>query len=77
MALTAEDLKQLGEFIEGKVSEAVKAKSDASSTPETEQAKPEEWYVHLADGQVVILPADEVSTSYDGIQVIGKYRVGD
>jgi hypothetical protein len=44
-----------------------------------EPAEASRYYVHLADGSVVVLDqdeADETGTHHDGIAVIGKYKVG-
>ena len=91
MALTAEDIEQLAGLIETKVKDAVdKVKGDvqaaaegatdvAESAPVQEAAKELEYYVHLADGSVKIMPASELDaagTHIDGVAVIGKYQVG-
>ena len=54
-------------------------KWQAAQSAEEEAAKPKEYYVHLADGNVVQLSqedADNAGTHYDGVQVIAKYEVG-
>jgi hypothetical protein len=82
MTLTPEDIAALGQLIETKVEAAVAdVKADltaASSTPEVQDAeKVLEYYVHLADGNIVTLPAALASNSHvDGVAVIGKYQVG-
>jgi hypothetical protein len=82
MALTPEDIAALGQLIETKVATAVAdVKADitaASSTPEVKNVETAlEYYVHLADGNVVTLPAADASNSHvDGVAVIGKYQVG-
>jgi hypothetical protein len=39
--------------------------------------KPVEYYVHLADGSVDVMPeAEAEGTHVDGVAVIGKYQVG-
>jgi hypothetical protein len=51
-------------------------------TPEAAPQEPEappppvEFYVHLADGRV-IETGDSTATHIDGVQVIGRYRIGD
>lgn len=83
MALTPEDIAAIANLVETKVADAVKdVKADvsaASSTPEVQDAvKAIEYYVHLADGNVVTLPADQAAQSHvDGVAVIGKYQVGE
>jgi len=82
MALTPEDLSALASLIDQKVTAAVDAvKADVgavTATPAVEDAvKAIEYYVHLADGNVVKLPADQAATTHvDGVAVIGKYQVG-
>jgi hypothetical protein len=52
-----------------------KASRDAAEA----EVKPREYYVHLADGNVVTLSeedSDATGTHYDGIAVIGRYEVG-
>jgi hypothetical protein len=89
MAITPEDLKTLGDFIEGKVEAAIAdvrkdvaaVKSDATAaeaTPVVQEAvKAIEYYVHLADGTVQTMTAADADTSHvNGVAVIGKYQVG-
>jgi hypothetical protein len=82
MGFSPEDIAALGQLIETKVSAAVAdAKADlgaVAATPEVQDAeKALEYYVHLADGNVITLPAAEASNSHvDGVAVIGKYQVG-
>lgn len=76
MALTAEDLQQLGDFVKAQVAEAVaatqpKAPEDAPDVAATKEAAP--WYfVHLADGRVVETQ-DSSSTVMDNLAVIGRF----
>jgi hypothetical protein len=54
---------------------AWKAQQEANA----EAAKPAEYYVHLADGQVVQLDESalaEAGSHVNGVQVIASYRVG-
>lgn len=92
MPFSAEDLAQLGEFIESKVKTEVEAvKADVQkAVPEVEEKaaaagsqaadQVAEFFVHLADGSVVTLPQNEISSHVDvdgkPVQVIAKYRVG-
>lgn len=81
MALDAADIEALGALIDKKVTAAVDAvKADVTGvegTPVVQDVeKAVEYYVHLADGNVVTLPADKVDSHVDGVAVIGKYQVG-
>jgi hypothetical protein len=89
MSFSPEDLAQLGEFLAAQVDEKVTAAvADVRKDLGTEvPAKPPvagsqaadaevEYYVHLADGKVVTMPQNEVASHVDGVQVIGKYRIG-
>jgi hypothetical protein len=92
MALTAEDLAQLGEFIEkkiesvveGKVGEAVAtATTPVPQTNDEPQNQPEnqpDFYIHLADGSVIV-SKDSQSTHMENsegeaLQVVGRYPKG-
>jgi hypothetical protein len=90
MPFTAEDLAQLGAFIDQKISQA--APAAPASAPEADRASivgvpevdPEagpEYYIHLADGEV--LKSHDSSSTHlpspeDGTTqlVIGRYTVG-
>lgn len=51
----------------------------AAQAAANEPAKPVEYYVHLANGDVVTLDqeaVDQAGSHYDGIEVIAKYQVG-
>lgn len=85
MALTAEDLQQLGDFIDGKISAAVTGAVADATTPKPQtndepQNQPEnqpEFWVHLADGSVLVT-RDSASTHMENdkgetVQVIGRY----
>ena len=90
MALEASDIEKLAALIESKVTAAVNAaKADlegavqgtaavAESAPVQEAVQAaREFYVHLADGNVVTLPEDQANTSHvNGVAIIGKYLVG-
>lgn len=77
MALTAEDLQALGDFIDARVAAAVQKATtpapvvDAPDVAATKEAAP--WYfVHLADGRVVETQ-DSSSTVMDNLAVIGRF----
>jgi hypothetical protein len=81
MALDAADIEALGALIDKKVTAAVAdVKADITGVeaqPVVQDAvKAVEYYVHLADGNVVTLPADQIDSHVDGVAVIGKYQVG-
>lgn len=82
MALEASDLEAIAKLIEGKVATALEdVKADMTAveqTPVVEDAvKAVEYYVHLASGDVVTLPAEAAAQSHvNGVAVIGKYQVG-
>lgn len=82
MALEASDLEAIAALIDKKVSTAVAdVKSDVAAVeaqPAVQDAeKAVEYYIHLADGNVVTLPADQAESSHvNGVAVIGKYQVG-
>ena len=49
----------------------------AQKVASEEVDKPVEYYVHLADGSVHVIPeAEAEGTHVDGVAVIGKYQVG-
>jgi hypothetical protein len=91
MALDAADFEKIAALIEGKVASAVESvKADvvgtaqgltavADSAPVQEAEKEVEYYVHMADGTVQILPESQVpvgTTHLNGMAVIGRYEVG-
>jgi hypothetical protein len=68
----ADDLKALL-----KSPEAQAALKEIAADEHAEANKPAEYYVHLADGNVVTMKDEESSGSHvDGIQVIARYLVG-
>jgi hypothetical protein len=76
MALTPEDLEQLGAFIDQKVTAAVagaqpQAPPDPPDLAARKEAEP--WYyVHLADGRV-LETQDSQSTVMEGLAVVGRF----
>jgi len=58
--------------------EAQAALKEIQAEKDAEANRPPEFYVHLADGQVLTLSAEEAEASHvDGIQVIARYQVGN
>jgi hypothetical protein len=89
MALTPEDLAQLGEFIDGKiksavgenvtaaVAEATTPKPQTNDEPQNQPENQPEYWVHLADGSVQV-SRDSASTHMtneagETVQVIGRF----
>jgi hypothetical protein len=63
------DDSEYQEFLAFKNQKAAKAEAD----------KPKEYYVHMADGNVVTLSQEEsdaTGSHYDGIAVVNRYQVG-
>jgi hypothetical protein len=59
--------------------EEFKRWKDAQSAA-AEADRPREYYVHLADGNTVVLgqeALDSAGSHYEGIQIIATYTVGD
>jgi len=57
--------------------EAQAALAEIQAEKDAEANKPPEFYVHLANGNVKVLSAEESEASHvDGIQVIARYQVG-
>lgn len=58
--------------------EAQAALAEIQAEKDAEANKPPEFYVHLANGDVKTLPEQEANASHvGGIQVIGRYQVGN
>jgi hypothetical protein len=82
MAFTPEDLAQLGQYIDSKITAAVSTgKQDAPrnvGVPETDPEAGPEFWVHLADGTVV-QSYDSQSTHMESdgltVPVIGRYQI--
>jgi len=92
MAFTEEDLVQLGKFIETKITDGLAVAHDAAvvasevsreflvGKPEVSPTAGPEYYVHLADGSVVVTH-DSGSTHManaagDQMLVVGRYAKG-
>lgn len=88
MALTAEDLAQLGSFIDSKLADhkaevtdqVAKATTPQPQTNDEPQNQPEnqpEYYVHLADGTVQVSrdsgSTHMVNDAGESVAVIGRY----
>lgn len=84
MALSQEDLDQLGQFVSNVVEAKMQEKNvvtapepvaDDPDTAATKEAAP--WYyVHLADGRV-LESQDSAATHMEGAAVIGRYPKGE
>lgn len=77
MALEESDFAKLGEFIKTEISkglEIVKPVTPGAGEPAPPTGL--EYYVHLADGNVVKLAESEISSHISGVAVIAKYLVG-
>lgn len=58
--------------------EAVAALKEIQAEAEAEANKPPEFYVHLANGEVVTLAPPESDQSHvNGVQVVARYQVGN
>lgn len=58
--------------------EAQAALKELQAEQEAEANKPPQFYVHLANGDVKVLESPESEASHvDGVQVIGRYQVGN